>query len=683
MWWQAAVDKLKGIGPVKAALLQGLGITTLGDLLSYYPRPGAYLDLSQVRTLGELRPEDGLQLCQGTIYSLRAGRSRQTAYLAATLKDETGYACLYFFGNARYQARKLQRGDRLLVSGRVKEGPNMKLLAPEQWQVLAEGEAAAPGIQPVYPLCAGLSQRELRRWMKEVLALARQELPELLPEELRQELGLLPRLAALTNIHFPASFALLQAARERLAFDEVFLLQWGLARYREQQEAQGLPVAQKAAPRLVPRLLEALPFQLTPGQAQAWQEIAGDMEASRPMRRILQGDVGSGKTVVSALALAKAVENGYQACLMAPTELLASQHYRTLQAYFAPLGVEVALLKGGLKPKLRQELLQGLAQGRTSILVGTHALLEEDVVLPKLSLAVCDEQHRFGVEQRARLLAKSPWQPDVLITTATPIPRTLALTVYGDLDISLMRGLPPGRKPVTTLCYPASKRPQVYAGLLRQLQAGRQAYVVCPLIGEEQEVGSVQAVYQDLAAHYLQGQPSALLHGRLPSKEKEAIMAAFSAGKLKVLVCTTVIEVGVDVPNASLMIIEQAEHFGLAQLHQLRGRVGRGSQQAYCALLTSSEEPAALARLGVLKTTADGFALAEEDLRLRGAGQFFGLKQHGLPDLRLVDLARDGELIAKGREAARRCRRGQGGEDLLARALDSRWGASFAAIFRA
>ncbi len=682
MWWQNAVNKLKGIGPKKAALLKSLQIDTIGDLLSYYPRPDAYIDLTHIRTLDKLQAEAGPQLCQGTVFGLRKGRSRRIDYLAATIKDATGYACLYFFGAARFQAAKLQRGDRLLVLGRAKRGSNMMLIAPEQWQLLGEDEAAVPGIEPVYPLTAGLSQRELRRWLKEALALACENLPETLPKELLQELSLLARAEALRNIHFPQNFSLLAAAKKRLAFEEAFLLQWGLAKHRA-KASEGQPVAHRAAPRFVPCLLKSFPFQLTPGQRKAWEEIVADMEAERPMRRILQGDVGSGKTAVSALALAKAVENGYQGCLMAPTEILARQHYATLQSYFEPLGVETGLLLGGLRPKERQELLSRLKAGSLSILVGTHALLEDDVRFKRLSLVVCDEQHRFGVEQRAKLLAKADHLPDVLITTATPIPRTLALTLYGDLDISLMRGLPPGRKGVTTLCYPVSKRPDVYAGLVRQLRQGRQAYVVCPLIEEgENEVRSAQEVYRELKENYLGDLPSALLHGRLPAAEKEAVMAAFVKGDVKVLVSTTVIEVGVNVPNATLMIIENAEHFGLAQLHQLRGRVGRGSEQSFCALITGSEDAAALQRLGVLKSTADGFALAEQDLKMRGAGQFFGQKQHGLPDLRLLNLASDGELIASAREAVKKYESSLKETDLFALALDSHWASSFASIFK-
>ena len=401
------------------------------------------------------------------------------------------------------------------------------------------------------------------------------------------------------------------------------------------------------------------------------------------MHRILQGDVGSGKTVISALALAKAAENGYQGCIMAPTEILARQHYDTLQQFLQPAGIRLGLLVGGMRVKARRELLLNLELGLIDVLVGTHALLEEDVRFAKLSLAVTDEQHRFGVEQRARLTNKSATAPDVLVMTATPIPRTLALTVYGDLDISLMKGRPPGRKPVQTLCYNEAKRREVYQGLLRQVQGGRQAYIVCPLIeaSEVLEARSAEKVYEELSQGVLKNVRCALLHGRLKPAEKEAIMADFVAGHTKVLVSTTVIEVGVNVPNATLMVIENAERFGLAQLHQLRGRVGRGSEQSYCVLLTGVDTPEALARLQVVRDSEDGFYLAEKDMEQRGVGQLFGLKQHGLPDLRIADIIRDTETIVEVRKLAQEELAKPNAMDEIQQLVQLQFGDRFAMIF--
>jgi ATP-dependent DNA helicase RecG len=510
------------------------------------------------------------------------------------------------------------------------------------------------GIVPTYSLAGALTQKNLQAWVKECLVKAEGELPESLPNSVIKKCGLCGRVEALKNIHFPKSWQALAEARKRLVFEELFLLQCGLLFYRGKQKEERQGLKHGVDGDKLQKIIAKLPFELTPAQKQAWLDISLDMQDVKPMHRILQGDVGSGKTVISALALAKAAENGYQGCIMAPTEILAVQHYETLTEYLAPFGMRIALLTGGMRAKERRSLLMDLELGLVDIVVGTHALLQDDVRFAKLSLVVTDEQHRFGVEQRAKLANKSTYAPDVLIMTATPIPRTLALTVYGDLDVSLMKGRPPGRKPVQTLCYTEEKRKDVYAGLVRQVQAGRQAYIVCPLIENSEVLNarSAENVYDELVHSFLKNIPCALLHGKLKPAEKDAIMTEFSAGRIKVLVSTTVIEVGVNVPNATLMVVENAERFGLAQLHQLRGRVGRGSEQSYCVLLTSADAPETLARLQVLRDSDDGFYLAEKDLEQRGAGQLFGLRQHGLPDLRIADILRDTEVIVQARNMA-------------------------------
>ena len=684
MWWQEPVTFLKGIGPKKAVELAAVGVFTVGDLLEYYPRQEAYIDYGNLKKINELAMDGSRQIFKGTVYSVRKGMGAHgKRYTQVLVRDETAYASLYFFMHQSYSAQRLKPGTELFVMGRVRPGRSTRTVSEVSVQPIEPGEELKPEILPVYALSGGLTQLNLRKWMRQALALAETALPESLPLAIVQKCKLPDRLTSLKNIHFPSSWQALKEAQRRFIFEELFLLQCGLLSYRAQNHDQRQGIQHAPDGEGLRQVLEHLPFSLTPQQEQAWQEIKGDMEKEQPMHRILQGDVGSGKTVISALALAKAVENGYQGCIMAPTEILARQHFATLQEFLQPAGMRVALLVGGMRVKARRELLLNLELGLIDVLVGTHALLEEDVRFARLSLAVTDEQHRFGVEQRARLANKSAQAPDVLVMTATPIPRTLALTVYGDLDISLMKGRPPGRKPVQTLCYNDSKRGEVYQGLLRQVEAGRQAYIVCPLIEESEalDVRSAENVYSELTAGVLRHVPCALLHGRLKPAEKEAIMADFDSGKTKVLVSTTVIEVGVNVPNATLMVIENAERFGLAQLHQLRGRVGRGSQQSYCVLLTGVDAPEALARLGVVRDSEDGFYLAEKDLEQRGVGQLFGLRQHGLPDLRIADIIRDTETIVEVRKLAQEELARPNALQEIRRLVELQFGQRFAMIF--
>lgn len=654
MWWKEPVTSIRGIGNKKAADLAALNIYTVGDLLEHYPRQDGYADFSRLKKIAELTVDGSKQLFKATVYRVRNGFNGKQRFTIVTVRDETGYADLYFFMAQRFFAKKYKPDTVLMITGRVKGGRNVKMVSEVNCQVIDSDYEQGLGIVPTYNLAGNLTQKGMTILIKNALAKAEQELPESLPASVLEKCALPDRVSALKNIHFPANWQLLAEARRRFIFEELFLLQCGLLYYRSHRQEERQGVKHGIDSEKLRQVLEHLPFELTADQKRVWQEISLDMQDVKPMHRILQGDVGSGKTVVSALALAKAAENGYQGCIMAPTEILAVQHYETLKEYLAPFGMRVALLTGGMRVKERRNLLMDLELGLIDVLVGTHALLQEDVKFAKLSLVVTDEQHRFGVEQRAKLTNKSEYAPDVLIMTATPIPRTLALTVYGDLDVSLMKGKPPGRKPVKTLCYTEEKRQEVYAGVVRQVQAGRQVYVVCPLIENTGmiEARSVENVYDELVQDFLKDIPCALLHGKLKASEKDNIMEEFSSGKIKVLVSTTVIEVGVNVPNATLMVVENAERFGLAQLHQLRGRVGRGSEQSYCVLLTPADSPEALARLQVLRDSDDGFYLAEKDLELRGAGQLFGLRQHGLPDLRIADILRDTEVIVQARAMA-------------------------------
>lgn len=684
MWWKKPVTFLKGIGPKKADELAAVGVVTVGDLLEYYPRQEAYIDYGNLKKINELKMDGSRQIFRASVCSVRNGYGAHgKRYTQVLVRDDTAYATLYFFMHQSYSAQKLRIGSEVLVMGRVRPGKANRSVSEIMLQTLDADEVHKPEIVPVYALKGSLNQVQMRKWMRQALALAEQELPESLPLDIVHKCNLPERLTALKNIHFPTSWQALAAAKRRFIFEELFLLQCGLLSYRAHNLEQRQGVQHGPDGAKLQQVLANLPFTLTEQQQKAWREISEDMQRGQPMHRILQGDVGSGKTVISALALAKATENGYQGCIMAPTEILARQHYDTLQQFLQPAGIRLGLLVGGMRVKARRELLLNLELGLIDVLVGTHALLEEDVRFAKLSLAVTDEQHRFGVEQRARLTNKSATAPDVLVMTATPIPRTLALTVYGDLDISLMKGRPPGRKPVQTLCYNEAKRRDVYQGLLRQVQGGRQAYIVCPLIeaSEALEARSAEKVYEELSQGVLKNVRCALLHGRLKPAEKEAIMADFVAGHTKVLVSTTVIEVGVNVPNATLMVIENAERFGLAQLHQLRGRVGRGSEQSYCVLLTGVDTPEALARLQVVRDSEDGFYLAEKDMEQRGVGQLFGLKQHGLPDLRIADIIRDTETIVEVRKLAQEELAKPNAMDEIQQLVQLQFGDRFAMIF--
>ena len=510
MWWQEPVTRLKGIGPKKALEFENINVVTIGDLLNHFPRQGCYLDYSHIRTIGELTTGGEMQLFRGTIVRMNNRRSaRNLKYATITIGDGTGFAEIVLFGAQTYMTRVYHTGDEVLVIGKVMPGRTAKSVTGASLSHVKEDGAEAPGILPTYALTGSLTQNQVRGAVRQALALARKELPECLPEKILRAKQFLPRLEALENIHFPKSPELLEKARQRLIFEELFFLQCGLLHHRVEikKDSQGIKMARCGT--LVRKVLDNLGFSLTDSQKKAWQEIDDDMQSPEPMNRLVQGDVGSGKTALALLALAKAVENGYQGCLMAPTEILAEQHYQEMQKVLEPAGIRTALLTGGLSAKTRRQVLEGLADASIQAVVGTYALIQDKVVFHSLALAITDEQHRFGVAQRAKLQAKSQYAPHVLVMTATPIPRTLALTVYGDLDVSLMKGLPPGRKPVRTLCYTEDKRPAVYQGMVHQIREGHQAYVVCPLIEESEGVDAKAAeeLYEELTSTYLRGIP--------------------------------------------------------------------------------------------------------------------------------------------------------------------------------
>lgn len=652
-----SIQYVKGVGPKKKVELNRLGIKTVYDLLTYYPR--TYEDQSVLTKIADLKAG-----CQATVAGVivnvsdRQGGRRGMTIITALVGDGSGCLQITWF-NQKYLKKQLKPGSRVFVTGKVSYAYGgrgqfaMSQLA--SFQILGEADEAETltGIMPVYGATEKLNQKFFRKIIKELFA-SELEVEEIIAEPIKAKYNLLNRFEALKNIHFPENFTELKIARARLAFEELYMIQCGLLLLKKRVQEKKSGVRHLADSNLLKQVLTALPFKLTHDQAKTWQEIKHDMESSVPMRRLVQGDVGSGKTVIALLALVKTVENGYQGALMAPTEILASQHYESFQKLLSDFGIRVGFLSGRLTKKKREEMYALLAEQKIDIVIGTHALIQEGVHFAKLGLVVTDEQHRFGIDQRAELEKKGELTPDVLVMTATPIPRTMTLTVYGDLDVSLIQELPPGRQPIRTFVRTPDRRELIYQYVLTQLKAGRQAYVVCPLIemNEESDLPSAEEVYDELRFGIFQGVPCGLVHGRMKPAEKEQIMQAFYEDKIKLLVATTVIEVGVNVPNASIMVIEHAERFGLAQLHQLRGRIGRGEYKSYCILVSDMKTENAKERLKIMATTSDGFKLAEADLKMRGPGQFFGTLQHGLPDLKIADVLGDMDILFKAREAA-------------------------------
>jgi len=648
------IQFLPGVGPARALAFERLGLVTLEHLARHYPRD--WLDASRFAAVKDLVPGQ-LMTVVGEVRHAAALRTRGgRGDFVATVADGTGTIGCYFFGQS-FLARTLRPGTRVVVSGEL-DPLDRRMLNP-MFEVVQEDLDRllhAGRLVPVHGLTRGLTGHGMRAAVSRALEAVADAIPDPVPAPVAAAHGLGPLGEALRAIHFPESAAALEAARRRLAFEELFLLQMVMELRRRVLSEEGRGLALTCPGALARRVEAALPFTLTEDQRAAIEDVVADLARTRPMHRLLVGDVGSGKTAVALLAAAHAIETGHQVALMAPTEVLARQHAATLGRLTQGTGVEVASLTGSTPTSQRRLLQARLLAGEPLLLVGTHALLEEKLQVPKLALAIVDEQHRFGVRQRA-MLAKKGILPHVLVLTATPIPRTLQLACFGDLDVSVLRARPAGRGRRVTRVTNEGKLPQVVEFMARELAAGRQAYVVVPAIEDsaraevraaESEVERLRA--QPLLAPYRIG----LLHGRLKSDEKLAVMRAFQDGELHVLVATTVIEVGVDVPNATLMVVQNAERFGLTQLHQLRGRVGRGAHRSVCVFVAGGAVPASgQERLAVMASTDDGFALAEADLRLRGPGELWGTRQSGLPRLKLANLWRDEPLLLEAREAAR------------------------------
>jgi ATP-dependent DNA helicase RecG len=685
-----ALRFIKGIGPRRAEALASAGIEHVADLVEVFPfRWEDRRAFARVADLAPGRAEATLDL---RVVSSRLIRTRRRGFtiFTAVLADASGSIKAVWY-NQPYLERVLVKDARVVVFGRAaldRYGRELVLDNPDHERLDSDDDAGihTGRIVPVYRKLGGLASRALRSVMHGVLsALQEGDLVDPVPAEIRRRQGLAARLAALTAMHFPpddtsmSDLALRRTPAQRaLAFEEIFLVQLALADRRRQVERAARGAHYEIPDALRVRLAKLLPFKLTNAQKRVLKEIGEDLRAPHPMNRLVQGDVGSGKTIVALLTLLVAVENGYQGVLMAPTEILADQHARSILRIFREAGAEVkvAVLTGSLKAAAKRRALQDIANGHAQLVIGTHALFESGVEFARLGMVVVDEQHRFGVMQRMALSAKGT-RPDVLVMTATPIPRSLALTLYGDLDLSVIDELPPGRTPITTVVRRETDRDKAYEGLRREIAGGRQAYVVVPLVEETaaSDLKAATAFAAHLAKHVFPSLSIGLLHGRLKGEEKDRVMQDFARGAIQILVATTVVEVGVDVPNASVMIVEHAERFGLSQLHQLRGRVGRGAAKSYCVLMVGdgAEGEAARQRLKTMEETGDGFKIAEKDLELRGPGAVFGTQQHGLSDLQfLAVILRDPGLLEAARDEAMRFAAAGGAEAVFSR-LGGTW----------
>ncbi|NMB28185.1 MAG: ATP-dependent DNA helicase RecG [Tissierellia bacterium] len=644
-----SVQYVKGVGPKRAAKLKKLNIYTVEDLLYFAPRE--YDDRTNFKDIADCAHGEKVSLnVQISGYPSKLRPRGNLSILKIPVRDKSGYANLVWF-NQNYIASKLSMGDKISVNGKVNiRGNEVQIINP----VFEKGKGEKTGrIMPIYPLTERLTNNEMINIVTNAIKDYGHKLPEILPSYLREELNLMPIYESIINIHFPRDKDHYIEARRRLVFEELLTLQLGLflIKNRTGEINQGIsfPYVKEED-----KLIDNLPFKLTGAQERVYREVKEDMEKNKQMNRLIQGDVGSGKTIIAILAMFKAWSSGYQSVMMAPTEILAVQHYESISKFFMDYDINCKLLVGSLPNKEKEQLLEDLRLGNIDVLVGTHAVIQENVEFNKLGLAITDEQHRFGVKQRA-VLSQKGISPDILVMTATPIPRTLALILYGDLDISIIDELPPGRKEIETYAVGFSMVNRVSEFVKKQVLEGRQAYIVCPLVEESDKLNlkSAEELYISLKDKVYKDFNLGLLHGKMKSSEKDHIMEKFKNGKLDILISTTVIEVGVNVPNANIMVVYNAERFGLAQLHQLRGRVGRGEYQSYCILINGSNSKISRERMRILQKSTDGFYISEKDLELRGPGEFFGTRQHGIPDLKIANLFIDIDILKLAQQKAK------------------------------